>query len=1160
MNRKFRLDLFGTLVLVVIPGLFVWYRPHWVGLAPENRGLALVVLCGIFLVLLLAFSFSDSSRPAVAWRALKQWVLKHGNRESSTSAADHPNEAQTRAMALRNLLAERHGWRWRYRDRWVLVAGDLPLVKSLAPGLIDTGYAISGGTVLLYAKQSGDALDAAWLDQIRRLRRRRPVDAIVAVVRDRSRVDAPFDADSVAHRLARHARALRWAAPAYLLNATLFANNASNPDEVFGFTWQNPRIQPHEVDVSLHQLVGTLADAGVVRLSQNKHDRYPAELSRHLQRLRIGLIDLVTRVGQSGRRGGQVHGVLFAPLHGPAVVPTPDAQSDGDDTLSFQLPGFWQTVADHSRTVYGRRVGFSLSTTAAWVTTALVACWIAGTGLSAYQNRATIQSAGSTLTKLSTARDSTQALLALDTLDKQIDALEVHQHDGAPWSTRFGLNRDRALLDALWPEYASAAARIVATPIRRNLEERLHDLASLTDAQIAGSGKDQVQAAYDTLKTYLMLAKPERASTAFLTPHLLASGAPARPRNSELTPGTWEDVRSHVIAFYVDHIGHAVPAPGSPQSSSADPALVAAARQTIISVRGIQNSTEAVYQQILEEASPKYPPLSLATLLGEAAGQGAIGGASSSGLFSTTETVPGIFTRAAWDERIGKAINDADTQRNVSGDWVLTDNARADAAPSALKAELRQRYFDDYARAWERFLNSLRWQSAATLSGTVDQLTLLGDPRRSPLVALMSAITYQAGAGAATQSLSDTLINKAQQLVGAAEKDPTKQSQPQSAPLAAVFGPILHLTGADLSPGTSANGKPAAPVAATTDLSLPRYLERVTAMRLKTQQIVGGADPDAMSRIAAQAVLQGRTSDIAESRDYASRVAASLGEEWAGFGDLFRAPLDQTWSVVVQPAAASLNDMWRTAIVADWNKSFGGRYPFADSDNDASLPEMARFLRPDNGAIAQFVGTQLAGVVERQGDRWVPAQGAEHGTLTVDPAFLAGLNRLTRVATVLFPAGDARVRYELRAVPTPGVTEMRFVLSGRELRYFNQQEEWTPFLWPGDALENLSHIEWQTEVGGLRSALDAQGRFGLIRLLERARVSQQDNARYLLSWQPDTSLGTPLRVQMRGEAGSGPLEVLQLRHFELPNRIFVAGPTGDTQKSGPSARTAMGAR
>ncbi|WP_179402254.1 ImcF-related family protein [Burkholderia guangdongensis] len=1134
MNRKFKIDFFGTIVCVVLPGLIIWARPQWLGISAAHRGPAIAILCIVFVVLLLAFSFSDSSRPAIAWRAVRQWARDRGPHDRSASMAAEPDEARSRAAALKQLLVDRHGWRWQYRERWVLVTGDEPTVIRLAPGLIDSGYAITDHAVLLYAKQTRDTLETEWLDQIRRLRRRRPVDAIVAVTRDRSSTHTPFDTDGLAQRLSRHARALRWAAPAYLLNVTDFGGEASSPDEAIGFTWSNARVSADEIDTSLQDLTYNLADAGVVRLTKNADDRYPAELSQHISNLRHALSGLVVQTAQSRVWRHAVHGLLFAPLFKERdLAPPPADANDGEPPAGPQHRTIWQMVAEHSRKIHGRRVGFSLSTTAAWLTTTLIGLWIIGTMVSGFTNRATIQTAGDTLTKLAGTQDRTQAMLTLDGLDKQIDTLEVHQHDGAPWLTRFGLNRDGALLAALWPGYAHAVRRILVDPIHHKFEDRLHQLASLSDAEIAIGGNARVQAAYDTLKAYLMLARPERAVAAFLTPQLVATAAPTRPANSPLPSGAWEDLRQHTIAFFADHLGR-----GALPAIAPDLGLVASTRQTVISVRGIQNSTDAVYQQILDDAKAKYPPVLLATLLGDT---------TSRGLFNTSAAVPGVFTRAAWDERISKAIDDASEQHNVAGDWVLSDDKATQTAPSTLKAELRQRYFDDYARAWALFLNSLRWQPAPTLSATADQLTLLGDPQRSPLVALMNAIVYQAGAGATGQSLSDTLINKAQQLVGAGGKDPSKQARPQSAPLAAAFGPILRLTGSDLVSGVPANGTAAAQLAATGDLSLARYLERVTAMRLKASQIASSADPDAMARLAAQSVLQGKTSDIADSRDYASRLAASLGEQWSGFGELFRAPFAQAWQVVVQPAASSLNEIWRTAIVADWNEAFGGRYPFADSDNDASLPEMARFMRPDNGVITQFVTTQLAGVVERHGDRWVAAQGADHGALTIDPGFLSSLNTLTRVSTVLFPSGDARVRYELQAVPTPGVTDMKFVLSGRELHYFNQKQEWMPFEWPGQSLENLSHIEWRTEQGGLRTALDSPGRLGLIRLLERAKVSRQDGARYLLTWTPDTSQEIPLRVQLRSEAGAGPLDVLQLRHFALPARIFLTG----SARSGP---------
>jgi type VI secretion system protein ImpL len=1200
------LPFLALALAALFAGLWLWLLnegPQRGWFADNRIAVGIALAAAWFACMFMAVLYERGIRQwAANSRIARAFELRRQKKQQIHAPTDEQRSPAFSISHLRNILRDRYGWSWRCRDQWVVVAGDEPLVKRLAPGLVNTGYAITGDTVLLYARETRENLDTAWLDQIRRLRRRRPVDAIVVVTRSRNSANAPFDAESLSQRLARHARALRWAAPAYLLNATDFDVEAAGPDESIGLIWSNARIRFDEVQASLLGLAGNLADAGVVRLTQDPNDRYPAELSRHIDGLLGALSDLVMQTRQSRFWRNAVHGMLFAPLFKEhdlvSQVLDPESE-DGEPISAPQQRAIWQTVADHSRKIHGRRVGFSLSTTAAWVTTALVGLWIAGSMLSGMTNRATIRLAEDTSATLSTTQNPTQAALNLNDLQKQLDTLEVHQRDGAPWYTRFGLNRDAELFAALWPSYESGASRIVVAPIRAKLEERLRQLASLSDTEIASGGDAQIKSAYATLKAYLMLAKPEHADATFLTPQLIGSGAPERQVNSTLSTGAWEDLRQHLIAFYANHLGHHVTADGSSLAIVPDAELVSATRQTVIGVRGIQNSTDAIYQQILDEAKPKYPPVSLATLLGET---------SSRGLFSTTATIPAIFTRAAWDERISKAINDANEQRSVTGDWVLSD-VRTTAGPTAsLKTELRQRYFDDYAREWEQFLNSLRWQPTSTLSGTVDQLTLLADPQRSPLAALMNVVVYQAGTGAVTQSLSDSLLNKAQQLVGADEKDPSKIAQSQNAaPLAAAFGPLLRLAGSDLvgSGSNAANGKGVAQMAATGDLSVPRYMERVTAMRLKLQQIMMGGDPDAMSRAAAQSVLQGKTSDIADSRDYASRVAASLGEQWAGFGDLFEAPLDQTWQVVLQPAASSLNDTWRTAIVADWNKTFGGRYPFADSDNDASLPEMARFMRPDNGVITQFVTSQLAGIVERQGDRWVPAQGANRSALTVDPKFLAALNKLMRVSTVLFPSGDAHIRYELRAVPTPGVTDMKFVLSGRELHYFNQKEEWTPFVWPGDTLENITHIEWQTEQGGLRSALDMQGRFGFIRLLERAKVTPQDNARYLLTWMPDAAkeaahpagsapatpeddseaslegtplgssrsggsahgkagatppgvsapqpapmpgLGIPLRVQLRSESGAGPLDVLALRNFTLPGRIFVTAPVKGAQK------------
>ncbi|MFK0376415.1 ImcF-related family protein [Pandoraea sp. NPDC090278] len=1129
----------GASILFLVVAVTLWVRGLHLGWSLERRiTIELALLCSLLVILLLLKYLELVVRWVASLEVLSSFRSTLGSADKVSPADFAPNSsmADSRHDSLLSQLRERHGRRWRHRERWILVTGPKPLVQRLSPALASTGFVLTAESVLLFVADKLDAHDQEWLKQIRRMRRRRPIDAIVALASSDaiSDGDTSLTPENLAPQLARINRALRWAAPAYLLDVARLEGadhttgqvNAQDASEIVGLLWTGERISENGVKASMTMLANTLSDAGVARLSEDPHQRTVATLAQHVTHKCDTLCTLISQTAASSFWRHSVHGIFFAPL-------APASTVSDQTTSGIAHPKLWQTIAQHSRKLHGRRVGFSPSGTVAWLVTGAMFIWILGVNLSGLHNRATIRSVSDALTQWNQAPDRGQQMLALNSLDRQIDTFEVRERNGAPWSTRFGLNRDSAILDAVWPGYVHAAQVLLVTPVRQALEARLMRLASLSDAEIADSGNVQANVAYDTLKAYLMLATPARANSAFLTPQLMATNEPVRPDNADVSAGTWNDLRGQTLAFLASHLGTS--RGGVSLATPADQSLVASTRQTIVSVRGIQNSTDAIYEKIIDEAQAKYPPITLTSLLGDT---------SSRGLFSTTQTVPGVFTRAAFDERISRAIDEASARQDVGADWVLSDSTSNQGDTSALKAELQQRYFDDYARAWEQFLNSLRWQSASTLTGTVDQLLLLGDPQRSPMVALMNAITYQAGTGVTSQSLAADLLGRAQQLVGH-EQDPTKRGPTTTAPLASAFGPILRLTGSDLV--NAGNGRAGShtnrtsPLTDAGDLSLSRYLERVTAMRLKLQQMVASNDPDAMSRVAAQAVLQGKTSEIADSRDYASRLAASLGGQWSGFGDVLQAPLDQAWQVVVQPAAANLNDLWRTAIVADWNKAFGGRYPFADSDNDASLPEMARFMRADNGVIAQFAATQLAGVIERQGDRWVATQGANQGGLSVDPAFLDGLNRLTRVAIVLFPSGDARMRYELRGVPTPGITDVRFVLSDKHFHYFNQREAWEPFEWPGQTLENVTHVEWQTAQGGLRSALDAQGRFGLIRLLERAQVTQQDSARYVLSWVPDQTAGRPLRVQLRSDVGAGPLEVLTLRHFKLPSRIFTTG-------------------
>jgi type VI secretion system protein ImpL len=441
----------------------------------------------------------------------------------------------------------------------------------------------------------------------------------------------------------------------------------------------------------------------------------------------------------------------------------------------------------------------------------------------------------------------------------------------------------------------------------------------------------------------------------------------------------------------------------------------------------------------------------------------------------------------------------------------------------------------------------------------IDQLTRLTDAQTSPLLAVMKSVQYQGEAGRPSQALTDTLVRRAQGLFDGGDSNATQA--PVVNPLDRTFGPLLALMGAAnaAQPGVgnsqAANGTNAA---AFSGVSLSRVLTADTTVRLKLQQIQSSPDAQAMARSLAQAGFQGKLSDLTQVRDDAALTAASLGAQWAGFGQTMSVqPLDAAWEAVLQPAAASLNEAWRAAVAAPFASTFASRYPFSPTAADASFAEFGRYVRPDTGLINRFIQVELSGVLKRQGDQWVPNELAPQ-SLQFDPKFLAMLRLIGPMGARLYAQGEAGYRFAIMPQSTPGVTRTELGVDGHRVAYFNQQEAWTPFAWPGDGLHGQASLTWQTLDAGVRIAFDSTGDWAFLRLLEKAQVRALDDTRYELAWNsaaagdeaktpsaatnPDAP--PPLRYLLRVQAGAGPLELLKLRGFRMPERIFVTGRAG----------------
>jgi type VI secretion system protein ImpL len=201
---------------------------------------------------------------------------------------------------------------------------------------------------------------------------------------------------------------------------------------------------------------------------------------------------------------------------------------------------------------------------------------------------------------------------------------------------------------------------------------------------------------------------------------------------------------------------------------------------------------------------------------------------------------------------------------------------------------------------------------------------------------------------------------------------------------------------------------------------------------------------------------------------------------------------------------------------------------------------LGQMIRSGNGRIDQFIKTQLGGVLRKEGNRWVPDSAHSQG-LRFNPQFLRAVNQLSDLADILYTDGGMGMTFQLQAKPVRNVVETTLILDGVKLEYFNQMESWQQFTWPGGTDHPGASLSWTSLKGGARLFGDYSGVWGLVRLLEQAQVTALDDSGShfeLVLKAPDD---LPLTWQLQTELGRGPLAVLQLRGFTLPEKIFDVG-------------------
>ena len=640
---------------------------------------------------------------------------------------------------------------------------------------------------------------------------------------------------------------------------------------------------------------------------------------------------------------------------------------------------------------------------------------------------------------------------------------------------------------------------------------------------------------YNALKTYLMLKQKDRMEVSHLSDQLPKYWLPWLAANKG--KGNQDEINrlaERIVAFYVSQIDE----DDLPLIDNRED-LVAQSREILRGAFRRLSASERVYNELKARANTQFAPMTVGRMLNSRDLDLVIG----------SSALPGAFTREAWDKYFRLAIAEASKGEIKGDDWVLAttslENLSKDGNFERNRQELEALYKAEYAREWKKFLQGIAIQDFASLERAAQSLGKLSDTQNSALKIILVKAAYETSwdnpsqISKSLQTAKNSVIERTEKLVlGNSSPPPVAGLPTQFGEVGGKFAVLSTLT------ATAEGGR----------MPLSAYLDILAKLKGKMAQIAANPEPGGPARQLMQATLSASGSEFAEALALVDGVLLNNAPEEAKeiIRPLLVRPLIQAYATLIPPVEQDINRLWQAEVMNSW-KGLASKYPFADSANEASMAEIAKFLKPGEGVLPRFLDKNLNGLVTKRGDQLVPLTWANLG-ISFNPAFLSGVARLTAAGTAVLQDGDG-TKFELQPVPTPGLSEILIEIDGQVLRYRNGPQPWTSFTWPNAPERNAQGARLQVVSfsGVATSVANFNGRLGLMRLLSQARKSEHGGDSAQLEWRfkadnlpfERTAVGESengvVRFNFRVVSGANPLSLSGLRRLGLPDNIVNIG-------------------
>ena len=656
-------------------------------------------------------------------------------------------------------------------------------------------------------------------------------------------------------------------------------------------------------------------------------------------------------------------------------------------------------------------------------------------------------------------------------LHQQLQALQVGRQvrSGSSWMG-MGLDQRKKINDRLDTEYDRLLREQLLPVIKNRLEQRLSADIRHFDA---GNLEDTAEM-FNLLKIYLMLERPMPKNRKSIFDNRNEDQRAADAELAAVTIVTEWDKRFHresknFRTEYKGHVRDLFLRDVMIGTTTLNRKLIEAARERL--------NREPLHKQIYNQLESRYiHDITYELCLGNIPHIDDV--FTYRGGRVKKVCVPGLFTADGYDGLFVKEGSElVKIARNQN--WVtMNTDADENIDQDILYDDLKRLYFINYIEKWDDLLNRLSIRRSKTMDDAgriLHRLTAKNNPLRELLVAIEKNTAFLKD----EVEGSDVTYRKIKRLDELTQLVKTKDGMP----------PLLDETVAKL--------------AELRDF-MYRYDSPETAL------------------------------DDFKSRKPDSNIASSAGNHFKQLPKPLKGWLTSLTSsgqkAALNATKSAMNTIWKADVYDFYQETLAGRYPLAQSSEDALLDDFVRFFEP-RGIIDRFLTENIKPFVDAD---W-REKNVSGSNIGLSGEALAQFKKSERIKEMFFAEdGSPNISFSLTPIRLDAsIKEFRLTISGKTIAYSHGRQRTESFQWL--VRSGRLAVEWEFRTFDDQTLQGMkEGPWAWFRTLDEVDLTRQSPNRFSITFKNG---GYTAQFRMQAGSALNPFGSTELKTFSCPNSL-----------------------